>query len=396
MRITAPPAAAWSSALIAALVGFGGTVALVVQAMRTLGADIDQTGSAVTALCLAIGFTGFVLSLRLRVPVVLAWSTPGAALLAAATPGLTWPIAIGVFLAAAVMMIVIGLVPLFGRLAERIPAAVASAMLAGVLLPFCLGLFRLGAIDPLLVALLVGVFLAARQRVPLYALLLVLAAGVILTLIRGDVAALPDGPIFGAFAPTLPVFDPAAIVGLALPLFLVTLVSQNLPGLVVLRSAGYQPDPRPLLTGTGFASLVAAPFGAHAVNLAAITAAIVTSDEAHPDRSKRWVVGAIYAGFYLVLALFSPALVRFFLALPGEIVAALTGIALIPALTGALENSLAQKADRDPAIVTFLATASGLTLLGIGSAFWGLVAGFSALAARAALASRPKSTGSGA
>lgn len=383
-----PPFPAWSSALIAALVGFGGTIALVVEAMRRLGASPAETGSAVTALCLGIALAGGALSVRLRMPVVLAWSTPGAALLAASTPGIAWPAATGIFIAAALMMIALALIPLLGRLAERIPAAIASAMLAGVLLPFCLKLFGLGSADPLLVALLVAVFILCRQRLPLYALLLALAAGLALTLLRGDIAALPPGPLFGTLAPVAPAFDAAAILSLGVPLFLVTLVSQNLPGLVVLRSAGYAPTPRPLLAGTGLAWLLAAPFGAHGINLAAITAAICTNDEAHPDPNKRWQVGLLYAGFYLLLAIFAPLLVRVFLALPPTVIAALTGLALIPALLGALEAMFAGKKSRDPAILTFLATGSGLTLFGLGSAFWGLVVGFLALGAAALLKRR--------
>lgn len=388
MSKTSAPITAWSSALIAALVGFGGTVALVVQAMRTLGASVEQTGSAVTALCLGIAITGAAMSLRLRMPIVLAWSTPGAALLAATTPGMSWQMATGMFMASGVMMTILGLVPVLGRWAERIPPSVASAMLAGVLLPFCLRLFELGAVDPLLVILVLATFLLARQRVPLYALLLVLVAGMALTLLRGDISQLPPGASIGVLSPVLPEFDARAILSLALPLFLVTLVSQNLPGLVVLRSAGYAPRPGPLLVGTGIASMIAAPFGAHAVNLAAITAAICTSDEAHADRTQRWIVGVIYAGFYLLLAIFAPTLVRVFLALPPPVILVLTGIALIPALTGAMDNMLAEKSERDAAIVTFLATASGLTLFGLGSAFWGLLAGFLALAVKALLAAR--------
>lgn len=380
-----PPIPAWSSALVATLVGFGGTVALLVQALRALGASVEQIGSAVTALCLGIGVAGALLSFRLRLPIVLAWSTPGAALLAATPAGTAWPVAIGVFLSAALMMLVLGAVPALGRLAERIPASVASAMLAGVLLPFCLKLFAIGAADPLLVALVIAVFLVARQRVPLYALLLVLGAGMALTLLRGDVAPLPEGSTFGALVPARPELQLQAVLGLGLPLFLVTLVSQNLPGLVVLRAAGYSPPPRPLLMGTALASLVLAPFGAHAVNLAAITAAICTSDDAHPDRTRRWTVSVIYAAFYLLLALFAPALVRLFLALPSAVIAALTGVALIPALLGSLENMLAEKSERDAAIVTFLAAGSGLALFGLGSAFWGLVVGFVALGAKVLL-----------
>ncbi len=385
-----PPIPAWSSALIAALIGFGGTVALVVQAMRTLGASVEQTGSAVTALCLGIAIAGALLSLRLRMPIVLAWSTPGAALLAATASGLSWPAAVGAFLAAGAFMTVLGLVPALGRLAAKIPASVASAMLAGVLLPFCLGLFKVGVTDPLLVLLLVAVFLAARQRAPLYALPLVLTVGVGLTLFRGDIGPLAPGATFGALAPVIPAFDPRAIISIAIPLFLVTLVSQNLPGLVVLRTAGYEPTPGPLLVGTGVATMIAAPFGAHAVNLAAITAAICTSQDAHPDKARRWTVGVIYAGFYLVLAFFAPALVRLFLALPSSVILSLTGIALIPALVGAIETMLATPQDRDAAVVTFLATGSGLALFGLGAAFWGLLAGFAALGAKALLKRRER------
>jgi benzoate membrane transport protein len=366
-----PPLRAWSSALIATIVGFGGTVALVIQALRALGASVEQTGSAVTALCLGIAVGGAALSVKMRVPVVLAWSTPGAALLAATSPGSPWMVAIGVFIIAAMLMIVLGLVPALGRLAAHIPGSIAAATLAGVLLPFCLEAFRLGSADPLPVALLLGVFIIARQRAPLYALLIVLATGVVLTLLRGDMATLPSGATFGTLEPTLPTFE------------MVTLVSQNLPGLLVLRNAGYEPKAGPLFVGTGAMTLVLAPFGAFAVNLAAITAALCTSDEAHPDRTKRWTVAIIYAGLYLLLAIFSPMLVRLFLALPHTVIATLTGLALIPALMGAIGNMLTATDERDAAIITFLATGSGLALFGLGAAFWGLVVGFLALGAKA-------------
>jgi benzoate membrane transport protein len=249
-------------------------------------------------------------------------------------------------------------------------------MLAGVLLPFCLAAFRIGTDDGLLLAVAVGVFILARRFVPLYALLLVLVAAIALALLRGEVTQPPPGALFGQLLPTMPAGDVRAIIGLAIPLFLVTLVSQNLPGLMVLRHAGYEPKPGLLIAGTGATWLLLAPFGAHAVNLAAITAALCTSEDAHPDRAKRWTVAAIYAGFYLLLAIFSPALVRLFLALPPAVIAIITGLALIPALMSSVENALATKDQRDAAILTFLATGSGLVIFGLGSAFWGLVVGF--------------------
>ncbi|WP_343612905.1 benzoate/H(+) symporter BenE family transporter [Novosphingobium sp.] len=382
-----PPLSAWSSAVIAALIGFGGTIALIVQAMQAMGASVLQTASAVTALCLGIALAGTALSWRLRIPVVLAWSTPGAALLAAsgAASPVSWPMAVGAFVCAAVLMILLGAIPALGRLAERIPGAIASAMLAGILLPFCLGLFKVAGADPLLVTLILIVFLAARQRAPLYALLLALGSGAALSLLRGDLKPLPPGATLGVLSPAMPSAQIGTLIGIGVPLFLVTLVSQNLPGLLVLRTAGYQPKPAPLLTVTGIASLIGAPFGAHGVNLAAITAAICTSSDAHPDHARRWSVGLLYAGCYLVLALFSPILVRFFLALPHDVIAALTGLALIPALLGATEGAMAAREERDAAITTLLVTASGLTLFHLGAAFWGLAAGFVALGIRAAL-----------
>jgi benzoate membrane transport protein len=379
--MTLPPVSAWSSALIATLVGFGGTVALIIQAVRVLGADVTETTSAVTALCIGMGIGGVVLSVWSRMPIVLAWSTPGAALLATSASGATWAEAIGAFLLAALLMILVGVIPVFGALARRVPSSVASAMLAGVLLPFCLHLFKLGNTDPLLVVTLVTVFVVARQKVPLYALLLVLTAGVTLTLLRGAVTALPDGATLGTLSPTAPTFRFRTLLSLGVPLFLVTLVSQNLPGLVVLSSAGYHPKPGPLLWSTGLLTLLLAPFGALAVNLSAITAALCTSEEAHPDATRRWTVGVIYAGCYLLLAVFSPLLVRLFLAMPSSVIAALTGVALIPALTGAVESMLTLKPQRDAAMVTFLATGSGVSAFGLGSAFWGLLAGFLALGA---------------
>lgn len=331
------PASSWTSALIAALVGFGGTVALIVQAVQAMGGTPHQVASAVTALCVGIAVTGAAL----------------------------------------------------GRLAARIPASVASAMLAGVLLPFCLALFRTLESDVVLAGVLILVFIAARQRFPLYALLIVLGVAVALVFARGDVAGMPAGTLFGTLAPTAPEFSSRAIIGIGIPLFLVTLVSQNLPGLVVLRSSGYAPPPQPLLLFTGLTTLLLAPFGAYSVNLSAITAAICTGADAHPDPARRWTVGLFYAGFYLLLALFSAPLVSLFLAMPMTTIAAITGIALIGPLAAALGNMMTAAEDREAAILTFAATASGMSLFGIGSAFWGLVVGFTAIAARAWLA-RPK------
>ena len=377
-----PPPASFSAAAVATVIGFGGTVALIVQAGQTLGASPAQIISMVTALCLGIGLPGAVLSWRLKMPVVLAWSTPGAALLAASTLGLGWSTAVGAFVLAGLLMVLTGLVPALGRLAERIPAAIASAMLAGVLLPFCLKLFLVFPTDMTLAAGLLAVFLIMRRVAAAWALPAVLVAAFAVLALRGQVG-LPAGTgLFGQLSPVMPAFDWKAAISLALPLYLVTLASQNLPGLVVLRAAGYAPPAGKLIFWGGLTSTLLAPFGAHGVNLAAITAAICTGPEAHPDQGRRWTVGVIYGLIYLVVALFAAPLAGLFIAMPTGALAVITGLALIAPLTGSLTGMMGMVEDREAAVLTFAATASGVALFGVGSAFWGLAVGFIALAAR--------------
>ena len=374
-----PPPASFSAAAVATVVGFGGTVALIVQAGQVLGASPTQIISMVTALCLGIGLPGMLLSWRFRMPVVLAWSTPGAALLAASALRLGWANAIGAFVFAALLMVLTGLAPALGRLAQKIPASVASAMLAGVLLPFVLRLFKVVPDEMGLAVGLLAVFIVTRRLWPAWSLPAVLVAAVLA--FKGQIGLPPGTGLFGGLSPVMPVFDWKVAVSLGLPLFLVTLASQNLPGLVVLRAAGYEPPANRLIFATGLTSLIAAPFGAHGVNLAAITAALCTGPDAHPDPAKRWIVGVIYGGFYVVVALFAAPLAGLFIAMPPAVLAIITGLALIAALTGALGAMLAKPNEREAAVLTFAATGSGVALFGIGAAFWGLVVGFAALAA---------------
>ncbi len=377
-----PPPASFSAAAVATVIGFGGTVALVVQAGQAMGASPAQIISMVTALCLGIGLPGAVLSWRLKMPVVLAWSTPGAALLAASTLGLGWSTAVGAFVIAGLLMVLTGLVPALGRLAERIPAAIASAMLAGVLLPFCLRLFLVFPTDMALAAGLLAVFLIMRRVAAAWTLPAVLVAAFAVLALRGQVGLLAGTGLFGQLSPIMPAFDWKAAVSLALPLYLVTLASQNLPGLVVLRAAGYAPPAGKLIFWGGLTSTMLAPFGAHGVNLAAITAALCIGPEAHPDASQRWTVGVLYGLIYLVVALFAAPLAGLFIAMPTGALAVITGLALIAPLTGSLTGMMGVAEDREAAVLTFAATASGVALFGIGSAFWGLAVGFLALAAR--------------
>lgn len=375
------PLSAVAAGLIATLVGFGGTVALIVQANAQVGASPGEITSAVSALCLGIGLGTGILSVWQRMPIMLAWSTPGAALIATNPLSITYPVAVGAFMAAALCMLFLGAIPALGRLAERIPASVAAAMLAGVLLPFCMGLFRTFQSDVVLAGVLLMTFMLARQRFPASALLIVMIAAVGVVVGRGEVA-FGAGSLFGRLHPVAPVLDWKVIVSLGVPLFLVTLVSQNLPGFVVLRTSGYVPPTQRILVTTGLASLLLAPFGAHSINLGAITAAICTGEDAHPDRSRRYVTGLVYGAAYLLLAAFSASLVGLFTAMPSGTVAAIAGVALIAPLTNALGAMLSIPSERESAVLTFAATASGLTLFGIGSAFWGLTVGFLAIGIR--------------
>jgi benzoate membrane transport protein len=276
-------------------------------------------------------------------------------------------------------MLLTGLLPVLGRLAQKIPASVASAMLAGVLSPFVLRLFKVAPDELTLAVGLLAVFIVVRRLWPAWALPAVLGAAFAVLMLRNQIGLPPGTGLFGTLSPVIPAFDWKVAASLGLPLFLVTLASQNLPGLVVLRAAGYAPPANLLILATGLTSVVAAPFGAHGVNLAAITAALCTGPEAHPDPARRWIVGVIYGGFYILVALFAAPVAGLFIAMPPAVLAIITGLALIAALTSALVAMLAKADEREAAVLTFAATASGIALFGIGSAFWGLVVGFAAL-----------------
>lgn len=363
-----------SAALVAALVGYGSTIALVLSAAAAVGATPEETASWVLAICLAKAAGSALLSVWTRVPVVLAWSTPGAALIAA-SEGVTMPEAVGAFVLAGVLIALAGAVRPLGGLIARIPDAVAAAMLAGVLLPFVLGGARAAGLAPALVLPMVAVFLAVRLWNPAVAVLAALVGGVALAFGLG----LAEWPVLVLEAPApvfiAPEFRPAVLIGLGVPLFLVTMASQNLPGFAVLRSAGYEPPVRRALGVTGVLSAGSALFGAHPVNMAAITAAICLGDEVHPDKARRWVVGLAYAGAWTALGLAGPAILALLAALPPVVMQALVGLALLAALTGALAGAYARPELRFAATVTLGVTASGVAAFGVGAAFWGLVAG---------------------
>jgi benzoate membrane transport protein len=367
-----------TSAVVAALVGFGSTIAIIIAAAHAVGADAAQTSSWVAALCLSMAATSGFLSVRYRIPVITAWSTPGAALIAASS-GVSIHAAVGCFLLAGALIILAAAIKPFGRLIERIPPSIAAAMLAGVLIRFVMAVFESAQAAPSLVLPLVAIFLLVRLANPAFAVLAVLLIGLALAFAGGLAQPLPAEIALSSLTFIPPSWDPAALIGLGVPLFLVTMASQNLPGFAVLRASGYSPPSRPILAVTGLASVVSAFFGAHTSNLAAISAAICTGPDTHPDPAKRWLVGPFYGLSYLVFAAFSAALIGLIAALPPELIKTVAGLALMGAFAGALGSALSDEAKRFPAVLTLAVTASGLTLFGIGSAFWGLAAGLVAL-----------------
>ncbi|MGD9915248.1 MAG: benzoate/H(+) symporter BenE family transporter [Rhizobiaceae bacterium] len=366
------------SAFVAAFVGFGGTLALIIAAANALGATQLQTASWVTAICLAMAAESLWLSWRTRMPVITAWSTPGAALVAASS-GFSIADGVGAFIVTAVMLVLTGLFRPLTRLISRIPASVASGMLAGIVVTFAINAVKTVPVDPWLILPLIAAFFVIRLFNPALSVLAVLVGGGLAAYFSGRVGPLPT-PELSTLTLIEPNFSLANVIGLAIPLYLVTMASQNLSGLAVLRAAGYEPDPGPIISVTGLFSLISAPFGALTTNLAAISAAICTGPDAHPDPAQRWKTGPFYALAYLIFAIFGASLVGIFAVLPQALIVLVAGLALLAPLANALSIALKEDSERMAATVTFAVTASGLVAFGVGSAFWGLAAGLIVLA----------------
>jgi len=375
------------SALVAVLVGFGGSVAIILAAANSVNATPGQTASWVAALCVAMAVTTAVLSIRHRMPIVTAWSTPGAALIAA-TSGISIEAAVGAFIFAACLVLATAAFRPVGAMIEKIPGEVASAMLAGVLFGFVVSIFDHLQSAPTLVLPLIAAFAVLRLYSPSWAVLAVLGLGVCLAYVLG--LTTPPGALhLSRFEWVTPQFDPAILIGLGIPLYLVTMASQNLPGFAVLKAAGYTAPTRSILATTGLASLFTAVFGAHTSNLVAITASICTGPDAHPDKDKRWLCGPFYAFGYGVLAVFGASLVTLFASFPEALIAAIAGIALMGPMVNAIGASLAGNNDRFAAVMTFSVTASGFTAFGLGAAFWGLLAGLAVYGLDKVLSKKP-------
>ena len=377
-----------TAGFVAVLVGFTSSVAIVFQAALAFGATPSQVASWMWALGLGMGLCSAVPSYLWRKPVMVAWSTPGAAVLAtaAASGGYAMPDAIGAFMVCAVLIILFGVTGWFERVMNRIPMAIASALLAGVLTRFGLQAFVAAQTALGLVLLMLASYLVGRRLAPRYAVVSTLVVAILYVWARGQLAPAAIGvglaiPVF-----VMPQFNWNAAVGLAIPLFVVTMASQNLPGVAAIQAAGYGgPGGIPIskvITQTGIVTLLLAPFGAFALNLSAITAAICMGPEAHDDKGKRYTAAVSCGAIYVLIGLFGAAVTGVLTAFPKELVAAIAGLALLGTIGNSLSASLQDERHREAALITFLVTLSGVTLAGVGSAFWGVVAGSLAMLAQ--------------
>jgi benzoate membrane transport protein len=369
------PLSALVAGFVAVLVGFTSSVVIIFQAAAAFGATPAQATSWIWALGLGMGLTSLGLSLKYRMPVLTAWSTPGAALLVTAGAGVPMAEAVGAFIVCALLITLAGATGWFARVMDRIPQSLAAALLAGVLARFAFDAFAALPGEPLLVGAMCAAFVAGRRWWPRYAVPGVLLVGIAVAAGQGrlDFSGIEWAlakPVF-----TMPAFSLAALVGIALPLFVVTMASQNLPGVAAQRAAGYRVPVSPAIATTGAATLLLAPFGAYALNLAAITAAICMGREAAEDPARRWWASAAAGVFYIVVGLLGGAVVALIAAFPPALVLAVAGLALLSTIGSALATAMKDEAEREAALVTFVVTASGLVLFGIASAFWGVVAG---------------------
>lgn len=364
-----------TTGMIVVIVGYTSSVAIVFQAALAAGANASQISSWLWALGIGMGVSTIGLSLRYRTPILTAWSTPGAALLVTGLSGVPMEEAVGVFIAASLAMLVLGMSGIFDRLMRHIPQPLAAAMLAGVLTRFGMDLFVAMGTEHLMVISMLVAFLLLRTSLPRYAVPLTLGIGLVIATIQGgiDTQQLEWSVTTPTF--TLPSFELTSLIGLGVPLLIVNITSQNMPGLAVLRANGYDTPASPLISWTGVTSLLLAPFGCFSVGLAAITAAICMGKEADPDPAQRYKASIWAGAFYLAAGVFGATVASLFAALPTELVLAIAGLALLGTIGNSLHGALAGDESREAALITFLVTASGLTLFDVGSAFWGITFG---------------------
>ncbi|KAB0537795.1 benzoate/H(+) symporter BenE family transporter [Pseudochrobactrum saccharolyticum] len=361
--------------LISVIVNYGGTFILVFQAAKIAGLSPELTASWVWSVSIGVGVTGLILSWHFREPIITAWSTPAAAFLVTALATTPYAEAVGAYIISALAFVVLGLSGTFEKVIRLIPASIASGLLAGILLQFGIGAFGGATIDPLLVGGLIVAYVLLKRFTARYAVVGILVLGIGFLLVQGRVDFSGLSLTLAAPVFTMPVFSLNALLSVALPLFLITLTGQYMPGMLVLRNDGFKTSANPIVTVTGLGSLIMAPFGSHAFNIAAITAAIATGREAHEDPRKRWIAGIAAGCFYVLVGVFGVTLAAVFMAFPSTFITTLAGLALLGTIGGSLAGALADPKTREAALITFLASAANINLLGIGGAFWGLVIG---------------------
>ena len=377
-------ATAFTAAIVAILAGYGGPLAIVIQAAQAGQLSSELTTSMLWALCVTFGLAGFVLSYKTRAPIITAWSTPGAAFLISALPGLPYNQAIAGFIVASLVIFLIAMSGAFDAVMNKIPKTIAAALLAGILFRFGINTFTELGIDTPLMLTMLTTYLIGKRFFTRYAVLAVLIVGCIYVFgVEGN--AVPHVPLHLAVPVfTMPEFSIAAILNIGLPLALVTLTGQQMTGIAVLRASGYdaqQTPAKPLVAFTSFLSLITAPFGNFGINLAAITAAICTEKESHADPARRYIAGLWCGLFSLILGSFAGVLVLFFLGLPKALITILAGLALLGAIMNGLTNAMNTQhsaPEREAALITFMTCASGVTFLNLGSAFWGIILGCAA------------------
>ena len=366
--------------LVSVLVNYGGTFILVFQAANVAGLNSEQTASWVWSVSIGVGITGIVLSWCYREPIITAWSTPAAAFLVVALASTPYEQAVGAYLISALAFLVLGVSGYFEKVIRLIPSSIASGLLAGILLQFGINAFSGITLEPVLAGVLIIAYLLFKRMTARYAVVGILVLGLILLVSQGRVDFSGVELEFAVPVFTQPEFSWHALLSVALPLFLITLTGQYMPGMLVLRNDGFKTSANPIVALTGLGSLLMAPFGSHAFNIAAITAAICTGKEAHEEPCKRWVAGIAAGVFYILVGLFGVTLAAVFMALPSTFITTLAGLALLGTIGSSLTNALSDNTTREAALITFLASTSNIQLFGIGSAFWGLLIGLIAYA----------------
>ena len=364
--------------LISVIVNYGGTFILVFQAAKVAGLSPELTASWVWSVSIGVGITGLLLSWASREPIITAWSTPAAAFLVVALSTTPYAEAVGAYIISAAAFVLLGLSGCFEKIIRLIPPGVAAGLLAGILLQFGIGAFGGMSIDPALVALLIATYVVLKRFTARYAVVGILLLGLAFLLTQGRVDLSGLELQFAAPVFTRPEFSLNALLSVALPLFLITLTGQYMPGMLVLRNDGFSTSANPILTVTGLGSLLMAPFGSHAFNVAAITAAICTGKEASEEPSRRWIAGVAAGVFYILVGIFGVTLAAVFMALPATFITTLAGLALLGTIGASLASAMAEVKSREASLITFLASAANITLLGIGGAFWGLLIGLAA------------------